>query len=72
MSETLLKFGSTAFSVIFSSDFFNDCRTILFLTMILVMLTPVLGNLTATVTDNSIIVFYTGKFNEIASLMMMT
>lgn len=59
LSETLLKFCRNAFSIIFSTDFFNDCRTILFLTMILVMLTPVLGNLTATVTDNSIIVFYT-------------
>ena len=61
VSETMLKLGRTTFQILFSTEFFNDCKTILFLTMILVMLTPVLGNLTATVTDNSIIVFYTSK-----------
>ena len=48
--------------IIFSREFFNDCKTILFLTMILVMLTPVLGNLTATVADNTITLLYSGKF----------
>ena len=46
------------FGIIFSTETFTDFKTIFFLTMILGMLTPVLGNLTATVSDNSIILFY--------------
>jgi len=44
--------------VIFSANFFNDTKTVLFLSMILGMITPVLGNLTATVSDNTIILQY--------------
>ena len=50
--------NESVFNIIFSQEFFNDVKTILFLTMILLMLTPVLGNLTASVSTNTICFFY--------------
>ena len=57
--------------IIFSKEFFDDSKTILFLTMILVMLTPVLGNLTATVADNTITLLYSGKYFQLTELLVM-
>ena len=39
--------------------------------MILVMLTPVLGNLTATVADNTITLLYSGKFVRLSLTVLV-
>ena len=51
--------GSTSiYQLIFGWELFNNLKQLLFLSMILSLTTPVLGSLTVTYTDETIILFY--------------
>ena len=48
--------------IVFGADFLNNIKSIAFLSMILSMITPVLGSLTATYANETIILDYASKF----------
>lgn len=50
------------FKIIFGWEFLNNIRSILFLSMILSLITPILGSLTVTYSDDTIILDYASKF----------
>lgn len=47
--------------IVFGSEFLNNIKSIMFLSMILSMITPVLGSLTATYANETIILDYASK-----------
>jgi hypothetical protein len=48
-------------SIIFGGEFLTNIKSILFLSMILSLITPVLGSLTVAYADDTIILDYGGK-----------
>ena len=49
---------------IFGWEFLHNIKSILFLSMILSLITPILGSLTVTYSDDTIILDYASKFNQ--------
>jgi len=44
--------------IVFGSEFINNIKLVMFLSMILIMITPVMGSLTATYANDTIILNY--------------
>ena len=57
-----MKYGKAMTKIIFGADFLNNIKSIAFLSMILSMITPVLGSLTATYANETIILDYASKY----------
>ena len=57
----ILKHSKAMGKIIFGADFLNNIKSIAFLSMILSMITPVLGSLTATYANETIILDYASK-----------
>jgi hypothetical protein len=53
--------GLTVYHQIFGWEFLNNIKSILFLSMILSLITPVLGSLTVTYSDDTIILDFASK-----------
>jgi len=47
--------------IVFGSEFINNIKLVMFLSMILIMITPVMGSLTATYANDTIILNYASK-----------
>ena len=58
----IMKQSKAMGKIIFGSDFVNNIKSIMFLSMILSMITPVLGSLTATYANETIILDYASKW----------
>lgn len=49
---------ASAYQIVFGWEFFVNIKSIMFLSMILSLITPVMGSLTVTYTDETIILYY--------------
>ena len=57
--------GFTVYHQIFGWEFLNNIKSILFLSMILSLITPVLGSLTVTYSDDTIILDFASKYKRL-------
>lgn len=55
--------------IVFGTEFINNIKLVMFLSMILIMITPVMGSLTATYANDTIILNYASKFFKLLIIL---